>query len=179
MRSLTDGLEEKAPAKGGGGGEGGGLRDTLNDLASGVGGKVFLGLLAVGMLAFLVTRLQGALGPAPETMAPGQVRIMDPLTGEMRWYTLEIGGKMPEGFYSVEYCWANHDGDGVPVIMNRSLFPAGDPRRDEPTTCPCCPAPVVGHNPKPDEYIGMTPSDYDTRTAPDCVVEHYTQLLGG
>ena len=179
MRSLTDGLEEKSPAGGAKQSDGGGLRDTINELASGVGGKVLLALLAIGMVVFLVTRLQGALGPAPETMAPGQIRIMNPMTGQLRWYEVTIGGTMPQGFYPVEYCWANHDGDGVPVILNSSLYGIDDPRRGEATTCPCCPARVVGHNPKPEEFIGQTPSDYTTNTAPDCVVEHYTQLLGG
>ena len=178
MRSLTDGLEEKT-SQGAAPKEEGGWRDTVNTALSGVAGKVLLALVAVGILVFLVMRFQAAVGPPEETVAPNSVRVLNPLTGDLRWYEIRIGGTLDAGYYTVEYCWNDHGGDGVPVILNAHLYPVGDPRRDEPSMCPCCGARVVGHNPKPEEYLGQTPRDYTTGRADPCVVEHYTALLGG
>ncbi len=178
MRSLTDGLEEQTSG-GAARKDEGGWRDTLNTALAGVGGKIILLLAAAAVVVFLVMRLQSTVGPPAVTVAPNSVRVLNPLTGETRWYEIKIGGTLAEGFYPVEYCWNDHGGDGVPVILNSQIYSIDDPRRDEATVCPCCGAAVVGHNPKPEEYLGQTPSDYETGRADPCVVEHYTALLGG
>ena len=116
----------------------------MNTALSGVAGKVLLALVAVGILVFLVMRFQAAVGPPEETVAPNSVRVLNPLTGDLRWYEIRIGGTLDAGYYTVEYCWNDHGGDGVPVILNAHLYPVGDPRRDEPSMCPCCGARVVG-----------------------------------
>lgn len=179
MRSLTEGLESEAASKpAGGGGGGGGLRDTFNDLVSGPAGKVALVVLAVGMLAFFISRLTAQIGPVESTVLEPHVRMMNPETGEMLSYKVRIGGERPEGFYPVEYCWAEHpEAVGVPVILNEALYERGDPRRDEPTLCPLCESPVVGHNPKPEELFGLRPKDYETDEAPAEVAEAFREKL--
>lgn len=180
MRSLTEGLEDSASSSAAETSGGAGWRETVNNMLSGVGGKVILAVVAIAMLAFLFTRINAATGPAEGTaIAKPQVRIMNPATGDLAWHEIKIGATMQEGYYPVEYCWNNHSGDGVPVILNSQLYPVGDPRRNEPTTCPCCNAPVVGHNPKPEEFLGQNPTDYETGRAADCAIDHYASVLGG
>ena len=179
MRSITDGLEERPKGAPGGASGGPGLRDKLNGIASGPLGKAVLVIVALAMVGLLLSRFQSAVGPDTATVLEARSRLMDPLTGKLRWHTVTLGSRAPEGFYPVEYCWNNHPEDlAVPVVLNRSLFPPGDPRRDEATLCPCCAAAVVGRNPKPEEFLGMTPKDYDSGQAPACVVEQYRAVLG-
>jgi hypothetical protein len=106
--------------------------------------------------------------------------MMDPLTGEMLWYKVEIGKRAPDGYYPVEYCWSDDHPDaiGVPVVLNNQLFDFDDPRRNEPTICPCGDQVVVPRNPRPEAFLGLTPEDHETGRAPACVVEHYRALLG-
>lgn len=178
MRSLTDGLEDSSTpsdaAK-----SSAGLREKLNDALAGPVGKIFLVLVALSMVVFFIVRFQGAAGPPPETIVEPRVRVLNPLSGEMAWHKVKIGVQVREGFYPVEYCWNDHNGDGVPVVLNNQLFDLNDPRREEPTLCPCCGAVVVPRNPKPEEFLGQTPTDYESGQADPCVVEHYTELLGG
>jgi len=182
MRSLTEGLESEAAAKPsrGSGGESEGLREKLNELASGAAGKVVLGLLAVGMVAFFLTRLMAATGPVKATELKPHIRMLNPETGDMISYEVKIGGEAPEGYFVVEYCWAEHpEAVGVPVILNETLYSRGDPRRDEPTLCPVCENVVVGRNPKPEELFGLRPKDYETGEAPPEIAEAYREKLSG
>jgi|GEM_PF-2633823 len=177
MRSLTEGLESDAKAAPRSD-SGGGFRDKLNELASGPAGMILLVVIVLAIGWFVFSRLQTATGPAPGTVMDPRVRIMNPLTGDMDWYVVRLGSKMPEGFHPVEYCWEDHPDDlAVPVVLNTRLFPPDDPRRDEPTICPCGDDVVVPRNPKPEEFLGLQPKDHETDRAPDCVVEHYQAYL--
>jgi hypothetical protein len=179
MRSLTDGLEDSRPQdEHGAASDGGGFREKLNAAASGPLGKIALVVIVVIIGWFVFSRFQSATGPTPGTFMEARTRIMNPITGEMDWYVVRAGATVPEGFYPVVYCWEDHPEDlAVPVVLNTSIFPAGDPRRDEPTICPCGDAVVVPRNPKPEEFFGLQPRDYETGRAPDCVVQHYQAVM--
>ncbi len=179
MRSLTEDLDQSSSSTENHS-SGRGLRDRFNDAVSGLAGKIILAIIALGMVWFLFTRFQSATGPAEGTIMDARTRMMDPLTGEMLWYKVEIGKRAPDGYYPVEYCWSDDHPDAlaVPVVLNNQLFAYDDPRHNEPTICPCGDQVVVPRNPRPEAFLGLTPEDYQTGQAPGCAVEHYRALLG-
>ncbi|MFG0258150.1 MAG: DUF1206 domain-containing protein [Phycisphaerales bacterium JB043] len=117
-------------------------------------GRVGFGIVVVGLIGFAIFRLIGvANSNAPIYL---DVRYMNPDTQEMAWG--KVGQRMPAGFHPVEYCFQNTCGPegGTPVVLNAYL---GNP--NTPTTCPKCGAPVVSHNPRPDEYLTAIPADWN------------------
>jgi hypothetical protein len=116
-------------------------------------GRIGFAVIIAGLIGFAIFRMVGvARSNAPQY---DRVRYMTPTTQGMAWG--RVGQKMPEGFYPVEYCFANTCGPegGTPVVLNIYL---GD---RTPTTCTECGAEVVSHNPRPEQFVGIKPADWD------------------
>jgi len=143
----TASVGTKRDSRGSGGG-GGGVRDALNTTTA----KVFAIVALVAVGAFFVQRFLGVV--ESNSLIRPQARYMHAETGQMRWY--RVGQDAAEGYHPVEYCFNNTCGPdgGTPVILNAYLGEEG------PTTCPKCGARVVGHNPRPEEYVGVKPADW-------------------
>lgn len=153
MRPLVE-IESEADSSSGGSGGGSGGPGSWERLKSSPVGKVLLGLFvlaAIGLFAFqFVDFYEDTRADFP------QVRIMNPETGELRWFRTDHNKPLPDNFYYVEYCFDNECGPkgGTPVVLNGYLG------IDDPTKCPECGSTVVGHNPRPPEYEGVEPADW-------------------
>jgi len=157
MRPLVE-MEAEGPrgsSNGQSGGSGGpGLWGRLK---SSPVGKVLLGVFvaaAIGLFAIQFIDFYEE-GQANHPL----IRIMNPETGELRWFQTDYSKPLPEGFYFVEYCFNRSCGPagGTPVVLNEARGMEG------PTQCPACGSTVVGHNPRPEEYQGVDPADWSKR----------------
>lgn len=128
------------------------MRDKIQEfLQSPVGKGIGIAVLVI-IAAFVLLRLKSFMNAGD--LIRNDARVMNPETRQMRW--VAIGKQPPEGFYPVEYCFENECGPagGTPVVLNGNLG-----RPNEPTVCPVCGAPVVAHNPRPEEYAETVPKD--------------------
>lgn len=129
-------------------------------LSSGVG-LTTIAVLAAFALTFVGWRawsFAGAGGPDWP-----RIRVMDPDTGDLRWVEVRPGRTLPyrnpktgtDSMYPVEYCFDNQCGGlgGTPNVLNVFLG------IDGPTSCRVCGHTIVGHNPRPPEFNGVTPAD--------------------
>lgn len=151
MRPLVE-LEADADSSAGDGGSGGpGLWERLKSSPL---GKVLLGLFIAGAIGLFVFQFVDFYEESQADFP--QIRVMNPETGELRWFTTAHGKPLPEGFYFVEYCFDKTCGPdgGTPVVLNSYRGLEG------PTKCPKCGSEVVGHNPRPPEYEGVEPADW-------------------
>ncbi len=145
-------------------GKGGpGLRDRLADaLSHGVTRYIALLVMAVVIVGG-GWRFWKAVGPEPQEYP--RIRVKDSQNGSMHWVQLRPDKRMPyrnprtgeNTLYPVEYCFDNTCGPagGTAVILNVYLG------SEEATTCPECGASVTGHNPRPEEFVGVTPADQE------------------
>lgn len=130
------------------------IRERLSAMFASGGAKVGLVVVCVAVIGFGAWRaLQEASGPPPQWP---KVRVMNPETGEKRWFYTAPGAQLPAGFHPVEYCFQNACGPagGTPVVLNLYLG------KEEPTSCPKCGATVVGLNPRPPEHLEDLPADW-------------------
>ena len=128
------------------------MREKIQEfLQSPVGKGIGIALLVV-ITAFLLLRVNSFMKSGD--VIRNEVRVMNPDTRQLRW--IAVGKNPPDGFHYVEYCFNNECGPagGTPVVLNGLLG-----RPDVPTVCPVCGDRVVAHNPRPEEFEGVTPKD--------------------
>lgn len=160
MKSLLD-LEEggSAPESSGGGAkqsrskDGAGWRERLDKAMSSGAGRAALVVILLAGIGFGGWSVMGFVEEGRPDLP--KKRLMNPETGELRWYYAAPGKPLPEGFLPVEYCFQNQCGPagGTPVVLNSYRG------TDGLTTCPECGARVTVHNAIPPEYKDVTPAD--------------------
>lgn len=153
LAPLVDFDAEEAPARGRAGARAKAPAESRwRQWLNSNGGRAAIGLGFVLIIAFAVWRTWSAARDAQPQWP--RVRLMNAETGELRWFRTGEGKKLPVGYHPIEYCFQNECGPagGTPVVLNVYLG------KKDPTHCPKCGALVVGHNPRPPEYVGVLPA---------------------